>query len=299
MDKTTKLPGLKIELSNLDKVFWPELKLTKGDLVNYYIAVGSTMLNYLKDRPESMLRHPNGIHGEGFFQKNFTNPIPKFARSYVVHSASTNENVNYLVCNNLDTLIFMTQLGCIEINPWNSRTKNDKKPDWAVMDLDPDGNDFKQVVETAKVVHDVCEEWGVKALPKTSGKTGIHIFIPLGAKYTYEQGRQLTHLIGIEVNKRLPKFTSLERSPEKRPGKIYLDYLQNSRGQTLAAPYSARPTVEASVSTPLDWSEVTPKLHPSQFTIKNMPARLKKVGDLWQGVLTQKNDIAKILKNLE
>ncbi|HSE29163.1 MAG TPA: non-homologous end-joining DNA ligase [Candidatus Saccharimonadales bacterium] len=289
----------KLELTNLDKIFWPELNFTKGDLVEYYQAVAPTILKYLKDRPESLLRQPNGIHGEGFFQKNFTHPLPDFTKNFVVHSESTNENVNYLVCNNEQTLIYMVQLGCIEINPWNSRIQSDDKPDWAVMDLDPDGNDFKEVVKVAKAVQKVCTDWKVKAFPKTSGKSGIHIYVPLGAKYTYAQGRQLIHLIGIEVNKQLPKLTSLVRSPSDRKGKIYLDYLQNSRGQTLAAPYSARPTKDASVSAPLDWSEVTPRLRPSQFTIKNMPTRIKKVGDLWQGVLKDRNDIAKILKSLE
>lgn len=289
----------KLELTNLDKIFWPELKFTKGDLVEYYQQVGPTMLKYLKDRPESLLRQPNGIHGEGFFQKNFSHPLPDFAKNFVVHSESTDENVNYLVCNNLNTLIYMVQLGCIEINPWNSRTQHSGKPDWAVMDLDPDGNDFKEVVKVAQTVQKVCENWNINAHPKTSGKSGIHIYVPMGAQYTYEQGRQLIHLIGIEVNKHLPKLTSLERSPKDRKGKIYLDYLQNSKGQTLASAYSARPTVDASVSAPLDWTEVTPGLKPSQFTIKNMPARLKKVGDLWEPVLKQKTDIAKILKSLE
>jgi bifunctional non-homologous end joining protein LigD len=290
---------MKVELTNLDKIFWPELKLTKGDLIEYYQSVGPTIIKYLKDRPESLLRQPNGIHGEGFFQKNFTHPLPDFAKSYVVHSESTNEDVNYLVCNNIDTLIYMIQLGCIEINPWNSRTQSDDKPDWAVMDLDPDGNDFKEVITVAKAVQKVCQDWKITALPKTSGKSGIHIYVPLGAKYSYQQGRQLIHLIGIEVNKQLPKITSLQRSPADRKGKLYLDYLQNSRGQTLAAPYSARPTKEASVSAPLDWSELTPSLKPGNFTIKNMPARLEKVGDIWEPVLKQKTDIAKILKSLE
>lgn len=298
MEQRLQFSGLKVELTHPDKIFWPELNLTKADLANYYLAVGEIMLKYLKDRPESLLRQPNGYREGGFFQKNLTNPLPKFAKSYNVHSESTNENVHYLVCNNLDTLIYMVQLGCIEINPWNSRITHDDKPDWAVIDLDPDGNDFSQVVKVAQVVHQVCNDWGVAAYPKTSGKTGIHVFIPLGAKYSYQQGRQLAHLIGIAVNKRLPKLTSLERSPEHRRGKIYLDYLQNSRGQTLAAPYSVRPTREASVSMPLHWDEVTSKIRPGDFTIKNAPARLKKVGDLWEGVIKDKTNLNKVLKTM-
>jgi bifunctional non-homologous end joining protein LigD len=148
-------------------------------------------------------------------------------------------------------------------------------------------------------VHEVCEEWQVPAFPKTTGKTGIHIFIPMAAKYTYEQARQFTLLIVTEVNKRLPSITSLERSPKERQGKVYLDYLQNSRGQTLATAYSVRPTKEATVSAPLYWKEVNENLKPTDFTIKNMPARLKKVGDLWRGVIGRGVDIAKVIKQIE
>lgn len=292
------LPGSRVAFSHLDKIFWPERGYTKGDLITYYQTVGDTMLKYLKDRPESLKRQPGGYKDDGFFQKDITMELPKFASSTIVYSESTNENVHYLVCNNVDTLLYMVQLGCIEINPWNSRTKNPDKPDWAVMDLDPEGVTFAQVVKVARTVHDVCQEWGVTALPKTSGKTGIHIFIPLGAKYSYAQARQFTQLIGIEVNKRLPKLTSLERSPDKRHNRVYLDYLQNSKGQTLAAPYSARPTRDATVSTPLHWDEVNANLKPTNFTIKNMPARLKKVGDLWGEALGKGVDIAKIIGQL-
>lgn len=293
------LPGSAVAFSHLDKVFWPERGYTKGDLINYYLEVGPTMLAYLVDRPESLLRQPGGYNDKGFFQKDITMPLPKYAASKTIFSESTKEDVHFLVCNNIDTLLYMAQLGCIEINPWSSRLKNLDKPDWAVMDLDPEGVGFKEVVSTALVVHEVCKEWNVRAYPKTSGKTGIHIFIPLGARYTYEQARQFVQLIAIEVNKRLPKITSIVRSPEKRQGRVYLDYLQNSKGQTLAAPYSVRPTKDASVSMPLDWDEVTLTLKPSDFTIKNAAKRLHQRGDLWASVLKEKTDISKVLKKLE
>ncbi len=298
-NKPSHIKGSKVDFTHLSKVFWPNRGYTKGDLVAYYQAVGKTMLRYLKDRPESLNRQPHGFGDPGFFQKDITFDLPRFAKSKRIHSDSTDENVNYLVCDNVDTLLYMAQLGCIEINPWNSRLRAPDKPDWGVIDLDPEAISFAYVVKVALVVRQVCDEWGITAYPKTTGKTGIHIFIPMGAKYSYDQVRQFVQIIVTEVNKRLPDITSLERSPEKRQGKIYLDYLQNSRGQTLAAPYAARPTEVATVSAPLRWSEVNDSLSPTNFTIKNMPARLKKLGDLWKGVLGRGVDIAKVLKRIE
>jgi len=291
----TKLP---FELTHLDKVFFPRHKYTKGDLISYYTAVADYMLPYLKDRPCSMLRMPSGITGDSFFQKN-NEHLPEWVPSADIFSESNNANLHWIVGGQLNTLLYMVQLGCVEINPWNSRVAHLDKPDWIVIDLDPEGVSFGKVVEVAKIVHEVCNEWHIPTYPKTSGKTGIHIYIPLHAKYTYEQGKNLAHLIALEVNKRAPKLTSVERMPEKRKNKIYLDFLQNREGQTLAAPYSVRPTPDASVSTPLHWDEVNDQLKPSNFTIQNMPARLKKVGDLWKPVMGAGVDVAKILKYID
>jgi bifunctional non-homologous end joining protein LigD len=216
-----------------------------------------------------------------------------------IFSGSNNKNLHWMVGGKLETLLYAVQLGSIEINPWNSRIQHLDKPDWLVIDLDPEGVTFKDVVTVALETKKVCDEWGVACYAKTSGKTGIHIFIPLAAKYTHEQAKNFAHLLALEINKRQPKLTSVERLPKKRQHKIYLDFLQNREGQTLAAPYSIRPTPDASVSAPLNWSEVTPKLKPTDFTIKNMPARLKKVGDLWAPVMEKGVDISKILTKLE
>lgn len=287
-----------IEFTHLDKIFFPKHKYTKGDLIKYYESVAEYMLPYLKDRPCSMLRMPNGITGESFFQKN-NEHLPDWVPSTDIFSESNNANLHWIVGGELQTLLYMVQLGCVEINPWNSRIGHLENPDWIVIDLDPEGVTFQDVITVAHTVHDVCEEWKIPAYPKTSGKTGIHIYIPLHAKYTYEQGKNLAHLIALEVNSRQPKLTSVERMPEKRKHKIYLDFLQNREGQTLAAPYSARPTPDASVSTPLHWDEVTAKLKPSDFTIKNIPARLKHTGDLWKPVMGKGIDLAKILKTID
>lgn len=288
---------LPFEFTHLDKVFFPKHKYTKQDLVDYYIAVGEYILPYLKDRPCSMLRMPNGITGDAFFQKN-NDHLPTWVASADVFSESNHEDLHWIVGDTIETLLYMVQLGCVEINPWNSRIDTLDNPDWIVIDLDPEGVTFDQVIEVAHVVHEVCDEWGIPTYPKTSGKTGIHISIPMHAKYTYEQAKNLAHLVVLEVNKRSPQLTSVERMPEKRKHKIYLDFLQNREGQTLAAPYSIRPTPDASVSTPLHWDEVKKGLRPSDFTIHTMPERLKRVGDLWRPVVGKGIDLAYILKKI-
>lgn len=287
----------KVTFTNLDKVFFPQVKVTKGDVINYYRQISKYILPYIKDRPQSLLRHPNGIKGESFFQKNIEKP-PVWAKTVKVHSESTNEDVHYLVCADLDHLLYMAQLGCIEINPWNSKVQHLGKPDWLIMDLDPEEIGFDKVVETAKAVKMTCDELDIPSYPKTSGKTGIHIFIPLGAKYTYDQTKTFGEILANLIHERTSDFTSVVRMPTKRKHKVYVDFLQNRGGQTLAAPYSLRPTPQATVSTPLHWDEVNKKLKPTDFTIKNVQRRLDKVGDLWKPVLGRGIDIKKVLSQL-
>ena len=287
-----------VEFTHLDKVFFPKQGYAKGDVLAYYESVADYILPYLKDRPLSLLRQPNGIAGESFFQKNMEH-LPDWVPSTDIFSESNNKNLHWIVGGELQTLQYIVQLGSVEVNPWNSRVKHLDTPDWLVIDLDPEGTiTFKNVVTVAQEVKRVCDEWKIPVYPKTSGKTGIHIYVPLGAKYTYEQTKNLAHLIALEVNKRQPKLTSVERTPAKRPNKIYLDFLQNRSGQTLAAPYSLRPTPDASVSMPLHWDEVNAKLKPTDFTIKNVRKRLDDVGDIWQPVLQKGIDLAAILKHL-
>lgn len=287
-----------IEFSHRDKIFFPKHKYTKGNLIDYYTSVADYILPYLKDRPHSLLRQPGGVTDRGFFQKNMEH-LPDWVPAVDIFSESNNANLHWIVGGKIETLQYMVQLGCIEINPWNSRIQHLDKPDWLVIDLDPEGSiTFEDVISVAKTVHQVCDEWGITALPKTSGKTGIHIYVPLGAKYGYTQAKNFAHLIALEVNKRQPKITSLERMPVKRKNKIYLDFLQNREGQTLAAPYSVRPTPDANVATPLHWDEVKIGLKPSDYTIKNIYQRLSRVGDIWEPVIGKPVDIMKILKKL-
>ncbi|HVZ67411.1 MAG TPA: DNA ligase D [Patescibacteria group bacterium] len=288
-----------IELSNPDKIFWPREKYTKGDLANYYKSISKFILPYLKNRPESLKRYPNGIEGDFFFQKDFTYELPKFADSIKIHSDSEDKEINYLVCNNEETLLYMVNLGCIDINPWNSRVDNLEKPDYLIVDLDPEEIGFDKVIDAALEVRKVLDELEVKSYPKTSGATGIHIYIPTGGEYTHEQGRRLCEVIVNIVNSRVPEYTSITRSPSKRKGKVYLDFLQNRVGQTLASPYSVRPRPHATVSAPLKWSEVKKGLTPDDFTIKNILKRVEKEGDLFKEVLSEELNMKKTLKNLE
>jgi len=206
--------------------------------------------------------------------------------------------VDYLICQDEATLAYMANLGCIEINPWNSRLQNLDTPDYLVIDLDPDERTFAEVVQTAMVVREVLDLAGAESRVKTSGQTGLHIYLPLEARYSYEQARQFTQLIAQLVNLRLPELTSLERSPQKRQGKIYLDYLQNRRGQTLAAPYSLRPKPGAPVSTPLEWDELTPDLSPLNFNYHSIHERLEQKGDLFAPVLAEGIDMQACLRAL-
>ncbi|WP_310590554.1 DNA ligase D [Dyadobacter sp. CY323] len=265
-----KLQGHELKFTNLDKVYWPDEKITKRDMLNYYYQVAPYILPYLKDRPESMNRHPGGIKGPSFYQKDVTGKVPDWMTTYRYHSNDEPEDKNYLVANEEATLLYMANLGAIEINPWSSTTNNPDNPTWCIVDLDPaDKTTFDQVIEAALVTKSVLDELGVPCYPKTSGSTGIHIYIPFGGKYTYEQSKEFARIIVTLVHDQIPEFTSLERAIKSRNGKMYLDFLQNRPGATLAAPYSVRPKPGATISMPLHWEEVKPGLKMSDFTIFN------------------------------
>ncbi len=207
--------------------------------------------------------------------------------------------INYVVCNNKETLLYLANLGCIEINPWNSRVSHLEKPDYMIMDLDPHGRSMKDLAAVAYVVRDTLEMACEYHFPKTSGKSGIHIYVPLGARYRYEEVKNFAELIMRIVHAKLPDITSLERSPQKRKGLIYLDYLQNRFGQTIACAYSVRPYPGATVSAPLLWDEVNAKLDPSKFTIKTIQKRLDSVDDLWAPLLQKAVDLHDAIRCLQ
>lgn len=287
-----------LNLTHLDKLYWPKEGYTKGDLIAYYLSIAKFILPYLKNRPQSLNRHPNGINGENFFQKNH-DKHPEWVMTHMVHSDSESRDVEYLLCQNAATLVYMVNLGCIEINPWLSRIPSLDKPDFCVIDLDPEDIEFTAVVKTAQAVHRLLDDIGAANYCKTSGASGLHVCIPLGRKYDYEQSKQFAQLIATVINNQLPKITSIVRSPRQRQGKVYLDFLQNRRGQTLVAPYCVRPRLGATVSTPLHWEEVTHKLTPQQFTINNIKQRIEKYGDLWKPVLGKGINLQQCLKKLQ
>lgn len=286
-------------LTNLEKVYWPEEGYTKGELIAYYREVASVLLPYLKDRPQSLHRHPNGIAGKSFFQKDVRKqPPPDWVETVVIPPDSGQKPLTYLLCQNEATLLYLANLGCIEINPWNARVGTLEHPDYLILDLDPEDAPFANVIDAAVTIRKLLERAGAPSLCKTSGKRGLHVVVPLGAHYDCDQARQFAELIATLVHQERPETTSLVRSPALRQGKVYLDFLQNRRGQTLVAPYSVRPYPGATVSTPLYWREVKKGLHPSAFTIKTMPRRLNKVGDLWEPVLGRGIDLQSCLERL-
>ncbi len=301
--KTTveiKIKGFTIKVSNPDKIYWPKEKYSKGDLLNYYKNVASTMVPYLKDRPHSLNRHPNGVRQPSFYQKDVdTEQMPEFIKTLKVHSESGDKYIDYMMCQNEASLLYMANLGCIEINPWNSRQNKIGNPDWVVIDLDPGDNTFKQVVKTALITKQVFDAIGVNCYCKTSGASGIHIYAPAQAKYDYDHIKNFAELIANFIHQQLPDITSIERSPAKRKKLIYIDFLQNRRGQTLAAPYCVRPQPGATVSTPLNWDEVNSDLSPSQFTMFNILDRIEKIGDIWNPVLGNGFTMEKALKEID
>jgi len=289
----------KVPITHPDKIFWPDDGITKGELINYYQEIADTLLPYLKNRPQSLKRNPNGLLDMGFFQKDASQETPSWVETSKIHSDSANKEINYILCNNKATLCYLNNLGCIELNPWHSTIKNLDKPDYLIIDIDPsEKNTFKQVIEAALAIHEIFEKIKAPHFCKTSGATGMHIYVPTQQKYTYDQLKDFSHLICIHAHEMLPKFTSLERNLQKRGGLIYLDYLQNRRGQTIASVYSARPFPGATVSTPLEWNEVKKGVSPADFTIHNIAQRLQKKGDLFSGVLGKGIDLSKCLKQL-
>lgn len=289
--------GHELKFTNLSKIYWPKEKVSKRDMINYYYQVAPLILPYVKDRPQSMNRFPNGITGESFYQKDVTGKVPEWVETFLYHSQADNKDRHYLVVKDEASLLYMASLGCIELHPWSSRVQSPDNPDWCIIDLDPDGNNFNQVIETALVTKNILDGLKITSYCKTSGSTGMHIYIPLGAKYSYDQSKEFARAIVKLVHEQLPVFTSVERAIANRKGKIYLDYLQNRPQATIAAPYSLRPKPGATVSMPLHWEEVKKGLKMSDFTIFNAIERLKKEGDIFKPVIGKGINLEKIVKD--
>jgi len=298
---TKKIGKQELKLTNQNKIYFPDDDVSKGDVIDYYQSVSKYILPHLKARPQSMNRFPNGIKGLSFYQKDASEETPDWIEIEKVFSESSDKYINYIICNDKETMAYLNNLGCIELNVWTSRLPKADFPDYLVLDLDPsDKNTFEDVIETSLAVKEVLDLAGINAVPKTSGSSGIHIYIPMGAKYDYDQVKDFGHLLMQMVQQKLPDLTTLERSLQKRDkNKIYLDYLQNRRGQTLASVYSLRPKDGATVSMPLEWDEVKVGLKPTDFTIHNALGRLKEKGDLFKPVMGKGIDMLKVIEKLE
>jgi len=296
--QTVKVDGCPLTFTHLSKIYWPEEGITKRDMFHYYDQVAPYMVPYLVDRPMSLNRFPNGIHGKSFYQKDVKDKAPD-CMSTMPHVTSDGVEKEYLVATNKASLLWMASLGCIEINPWFSRAKTPDNPDFCVIDLDPDKNTFDQVIAAAQQVKQVLDAIGVPSYPKTSGSTGMHIYIPLGAKYSYDQSQLFAKIIVSIVHQQIPEYTSLERMIRNRGGKMYLDFLQNRPDATIAGAYSLRPKPGATVSMPVSWDEVRPGLTMRHFTIHNSIGRLKDTGDLFAGVLGEGIDLMKTIQKAQ
>ncbi|MHB1418356.1 MAG: non-homologous end-joining DNA ligase [Bacillota bacterium] len=286
-----------LELTNLEKVFWSEEGYTKADLLEYYAQVAPWLLPHLRHRPMVMSRYPDGIKGKTFYQKDCPDYAPDWLPTVPVYSESTKKVINYCLCNDLDSLLWLVNQGCIEMHPWLSPYFEPEYPEAAIFDLDPSAPaDFTDVLEIASMVHDALEVFGLQGYPKTSGATGIHIYVPIERRYSYEQVRQATGWMARMIAKAHPAKATTERVVRQRDGKVYLDYLQNSLGKTIASVYSVRPQNGAPVSMPLSWSEVKEgQIRPEQFNISNAVQSGKERKECFEPVLVIKQSLDQIL----
>jgi bifunctional non-homologous end joining protein LigD len=288
-----------IAFSNLKKIYWPAERYTKGDLVDYYRAMSQWILPYLRDRPLVMTRFPDGIEGKSFYQKDAPDFAPQWLRTVPVWSEDSQRDIRYFVCDDEESLLYVANLGSIPLHIWASRVGSLEQADWCVIDLDPKEASFSDVVRTALALRELCGKIGLPSFVKTTGKTGLHILLPLGRQCTYAQSRTLGELLARVVLRELGEIATITRHVTRRGDKVYLDYLQNRHGQTIVAPFSVRPLPGATVSMPLLWEEVNDSLDPRAFTIKTAIERMERLtSDPAIGVLAERPDLSAVLERL-
>lgn len=292
-------PVRQVHLTNLEKVFWPDEGYTKKDLIDYYDAVASWIMPWLEDRPLVMTRYPDGIDGKSFFQKDAPGFVPEWIRIEKMWSQSTEREISYLLVDSVESLVYVANMACIPLHIHHSRLSDFETPDWCVLDLDPKEAPFKDVIKIARAINRLLDDIGMPGYLKTSGSTGLHILIPLGGQFTFEQSRILGELLGRVIVGQLPDITTIVRNPASRDGKVYIDFLQNGSGKLIAAPYCVRPLPGAPVSMPIAWRELTAKTRPDQFTIKNAMRRLSRIKkDPGLDVLSTEVDLLSALEKL-
>jgi bifunctional non-homologous end joining protein LigD len=299
-EATSDVDGHPLKFTNLKKVYYPDDGYTKRDVINYYDAVSALILPHLKDRPLSLKRYPNGIKDQFFFQKHAAETFAPWLRTEMIDSDHNEAPINYVFAQDRAALLYLANLGCIDQNPWMSRSGSLDNPDFVLIDLDPQHCSFDKIVEAALLVKDVLDEIGMEGYSKTTGGDGMHVYIPVEPEYTYEQTRTFSEVIARIVTRRKPDLFTTPRSVSKRErNRVYFDWVQNAKSKTIAAPYVLRAYAGAPVATPLEWSEVRVGLQPSQFNISNARERFREKGDLFEGVLKQPQRIEKALGKLE
>lgn len=296
--QTTILKGRELSLSNIDKVLWPEQGFTKGELINYYVEISPYILEHLKNRPLVITRHPNGINEKSFYQKNAPEYLPEWIKTLPWYSRDSGRYINFILVEEAATLAWLANQAGIEMHPWLSQKDSLNYPDFVTFDLDPSpGSTYQDVIDIALVLKQLLDGLKLRSYVKSSGGEGLHIYLPIINKYTYEEVRNFAQIIAAMITELLPQIATIERLTNKRGKKVYVDYLQNVLGKTLCSAYSVRPRNNAPVSAPLFWEEVK-KSTPACFNIKNILPRVKEIGDIFAPVLTDKQDLAPVLKKL-
>lgn len=288
-----------VKITNPKKVFWPNEGYTKADLIAYYEAAAPLILPYLKDRPVVLTRYPEGIKGRSFFQKDAPDFVPDWVRTERIYSKDADREIDYFVIHDAKTLRYVINLGTIPLHLWSSRLDSLDRPDWLVLDLDPKGAPFAHVVKVAAALHRILRELRLPGYLKTSGATGLHILVPLGAEYTHEEARTFAGLLASLAVQAEPELATIARPIKARDGKVYIDYVQNGHGRTIVAPFSVRPLPGTPVSCPLRWEELTPRLSPGKFTIRSVRARFEKLADPMRSVLDGSIDMGAALPRIE
>jgi len=301
-EKKTVLPETvtQVELTNQDKIYWPEDGFTKGDLIRYYDRIAPILIPHLLDRPLVFDRYPDGIHGEHFYQKDAHDYTPDWIRTQEIWSPDVDRFIRYFIGADRDQLLYIANMGAIAQNPWSSRVQFVERPDFAIFDLDPVDAPYSVVQKVALVLKSILDELHLRAYAKTSGASGIHVYLPvLENRFSYEDIRVFSEAIARVVVQNIPEIATVERVVRKRKaGTVYVDYLQNVKGKTIASVYSPRAVPGACVSTPLKWEEFKKPLDPRDYTIANVFKRIEKFGDLFAPVLTDRQDISGFLKAL-
>jgi bifunctional non-homologous end joining protein LigD len=289
-----------LPLTNLDKVFFPERRLTKGDLVAHYLALAPYVLNHVARRPMQMKRYPNGVEGEFFYQKRVPQPHPDWLETVHIVFPGRGRTADFPVVTDAAGLAWIVNLGCIELHTWHSRVSDVERPDYMLIDLDPsEGNPWQHVREIALVVKEVMDELGLASFPKTSGATGFHILVPIRPELRFPEVRRLAKALAQEVERRVDDqdvATTTWKVADRRG--VFVDYGQNARDRTIASAYSVRPTPDARVSAPLSWDEVG-QVDPAEFTLETMRARVEAVGDLTAGMLRRKASLVPRFRKLD